>query len=306
MRLERPLDVDLIDTVSRGGNMRLLGHKAVRTSALVVATAIAFGAPIVTAGAAFADTPANGSICGTVWKDLNGNGRRDAGEPGMADLLSINNGPGYTYVNSDDNGNYCFTGLASGTYQVQANDLVFSDLGFTLKWSADGDHHRDSRFDPATGQATVTLTQGEDGSVTQVKGFDAGYVDAHGDQAASKLVVNHGDPDIKVGQVFDVEAASKSLGNIYDQLFTTVQVPDGLRIVSATAGCDELVSDHRAFVSTCVRVHPHQGVGFTVQVVADKPLTDAAITNTASGIYKDKNPANNVLTRTITVSAATP
>ena len=65
-----------------------------------------------------------GSICGMKFNDLNGNGVRDAGEPGLPNWiinLSYSNAAGHVTLidTTDANGNYCFNNLQSGgTYTV--------------------------------------------------------------------------------------------------------------------------------------------------------------------------------------------
>ncbi|MEB3218005.1 MAG: S8 family serine peptidase, partial [Nostocales cyanobacterium 94392] len=67
----------------------------------------------------------NGSISGTKWNDLDGDGVRDSGEPGLQGwtiyLDQNQNGQldnGETSTTTNANGNYSFTGLAAGTYHV--------------------------------------------------------------------------------------------------------------------------------------------------------------------------------------------
>src|SRR5205809_450640 len=66
------------------------------------------------------------SICGYVFNDLNGNGIRDTGEPGLQGftvfLDTNNNGlldAGEPSTVTDANGNFSFTNLATGTYRVR-------------------------------------------------------------------------------------------------------------------------------------------------------------------------------------------
>jgi len=70
-----------------------------------------------------ASTP--GEISGSKWNDFNGNGQRDAGEPGIAGwtvyLDDNENGQldsGETSTTTDVNGNYTFTNLTPGVYNV--------------------------------------------------------------------------------------------------------------------------------------------------------------------------------------------
>lgn len=62
--------------------------------------------------------PNTGSICGTKFNDLNGNGVMDLNEPGLPGWqigLGIATVP---YAVTDANGDYCFTGLGPGNYTV--------------------------------------------------------------------------------------------------------------------------------------------------------------------------------------------
>lgn len=66
-----------------------------------------------------------GVIKGTHWNDLDGDGIKDIGEPGLKDqtiyIDQNNNGvfePAELSAQTDANGNYTFTDLAAGTYQV--------------------------------------------------------------------------------------------------------------------------------------------------------------------------------------------
>ncbi len=70
----------------------------------------------------YADTTVlHGSICGTVFNDLNFNGIWDAGEPGIPGV-TITLSTGGTTV-TDGNGYYCFPELPPGTYTVTETNL---------------------------------------------------------------------------------------------------------------------------------------------------------------------------------------
>jgi hypothetical protein len=66
--------------------------------------------------------PVTGSKIGMKWNDLNGNGRRDVGEPPLVDWhvhLFRNDDPSFHQeVTTDLNGTYAFIGLRPGTYTV--------------------------------------------------------------------------------------------------------------------------------------------------------------------------------------------
>jgi len=85
-----------------------------------------------------------GSICGAKYNDLNGNGRRDDGEPGIPDWQIMLDGTARLTAVTDKEGNYCFTNLVPGDYKI----------------------HEELRPDwqqkaPAEGYYGVTLTSGQ-------------------------------------------------------------------------------------------------------------------------------------------------
>jgi protocatechuate 3,4-dioxygenase beta subunit len=65
-------------------------------------------------------TPPTGSITGMKFNDLNGNGVKDAGEPGLASwTITLTDRNGVTTTQTTDGpGNYNFSGLSPGTYTV--------------------------------------------------------------------------------------------------------------------------------------------------------------------------------------------
>src|SRR5258708_5876801 len=68
---------------------------------------------------AFPAIAAAGSISGLVFNDLNGNGIKDAGELGIANVKILIGGSGIE-ASTDANGVYQFTNLAAGTYTLYA------------------------------------------------------------------------------------------------------------------------------------------------------------------------------------------
>ena len=79
----------------------------------------------------------SGTLGDRVWRDLNGNGVQDAGEPGIAGVrvtLTGNPTGGNPSVFTDANGNYLFTGLyVNGFYQVTV-DTATLPTGFVLTY----------------------------------------------------------------------------------------------------------------------------------------------------------------------------
>ena len=61
------------------------------------------------------------TVTGDVYNDLDGNGLRGSGEPGLAGWtvdLEDSSGNVLATVLTDSNGNYSFTGVGGGSYQV--------------------------------------------------------------------------------------------------------------------------------------------------------------------------------------------
>ena len=68
--------------------------------------------------------PDAGSICGTKFHDLNGNGVQDPGEPGIPGWQIFIEGPNFgADPVTDDNGNYCVDGLENGEYFVYEQEV---------------------------------------------------------------------------------------------------------------------------------------------------------------------------------------
>ncbi|MEO6091291.1 MAG: SdrD B-like domain-containing protein, partial [Umezawaea sp.] len=113
-----------------------------------------------------------------VWKDANGNGVQDAGEPPLADVpVTLKDGTGaeLAVTKTGPDGKYLFTDLPDGTYQVcfPVKDVPGA-AGYSItKVDAAGRDGTDSAADPTSGcTRTTDLAAGhrEDFSL------DAGYV----------------------------------------------------------------------------------------------------------------------------------
>jgi hypothetical protein len=79
--------------------------------------------PLLSAGSQTPEAPAvqvTAEIHGTVFQDLNSNGKLDPGEPGVPGVTIKLTGSVTTTVVSDSTGAYVFTGLHEGSYTVCA------------------------------------------------------------------------------------------------------------------------------------------------------------------------------------------
>jgi protocatechuate 3,4-dioxygenase beta subunit len=105
------------------------------------------------------------SIGDRVWRDTNGNGVQDTGEPGVANVevrLSGTTGAGVavsrTTTTNDSNGLYRFDDLAPGTYAITVIAPVGD--GFTVAHQG-GNDERDSDADASGAMPSTTLVSGE-------------------------------------------------------------------------------------------------------------------------------------------------
>jgi len=107
-----------------------------------------------------------------VWRDDNGNGIQDAGEPGVAGvsvkLLLGSTGKVAATTTTDDTGHYLFSDLQPGAYRIQFTLLP----GYTFSPQDQGnDDNRDSDANPSTGRTVTTNLTGAESKLR----WDAGF-----------------------------------------------------------------------------------------------------------------------------------
>jgi len=99
-----------------------------------------------------------------VWEDRNGNGRQDAGEPGIPNVTVTLNGttgagdPVSQTARTDDNGFYLFNDLTPGSYTI----TVTAPAGYFFTAADQGDDSGDSDASSTGVMATTTLESGEE------------------------------------------------------------------------------------------------------------------------------------------------
>jgi hypothetical protein len=214
--------------------------------------------------------------------------------------IGIGIGSAFVGTTSDSAGHYCFTNLAPGTYQLQANDLAFFGAGFD--WTRPG---RDSHVDWTDGtSAPITI-----GPNTHIENFDIGYAQSTADLGALRITVRRDGRPVHttrfhVGDTFQIFGAMKVTGNIPDSMGGTLTLPDGLTILNTVGTMPTSpFGAHAVFGQVASRLVPGsvRTLGATVRV--DAPFDSSAITLDANlGIF-NTNPNNDVLTKQISAGA---
>ena len=207
------------------------------------------------------------SLGDTVFRDLNGNGLQDAGEPGVPGVsvnLLAQNGDPLAATTSDRNGRYTFPALNPGTYIVEF--IAPESQGFTTPNA--GDDALDSDADPVSGQSEpLTLVAGENN-----RSVDAGLLSpapaALGDRVfldANENGLQDGDepgvPDVTVNLWLDTDGD----GQPDRRIGSTTTNDDGLY------GFDELDPTQRYIVEFIAPI----GRSFSAPFSGDDPALDS-------------------------------
>ncbi len=165
-----------------------------------------------------------------IWEDLNGNGQKDSGEPGISNVfvfLEDENGvaiPGVDFQLTDADGKYAFEDLSAGSYRVR----FATPIGYLLTDNDQGDDENDSDANLIDGRSPlINLSEGDTND-----NVDAGYVvpvkvgsriwldeNADGMQDADEPGV----PNILVRLV---KAGPDDTFNTYDDVFVETQATD--------------------------------------------------------------------------------
>lgn len=264
-------------------------------------------APVLMSTPAFA-ADSGGSICGTFWQDVNGDGVRQAAEPPMAGVgLDIGHGTGTT---TDSAGHYCFTGLSKGTYTLQANDLaLLGGFGWTLP-------NHDSKVDWPNGTSgPITVA----GPASHIENVDVGYQKSTDDLRPVQLLIDiNGETKyasdqtwattpFHLGDTFTVYGSVGIYGNLPDQLGATLTVPDGLTVLDTAGGMPSSVTGpHQVSGRFAARRFPGdiEFLGAVVRVA--KPFQAGQLKiQVAPGSF-DANQNNDTLTEPLSAIAVPP
>ncbi|MEZ5255717.1 MAG: SdrD B-like domain-containing protein [Ilumatobacteraceae bacterium] len=111
-----------------------------------VITAIAVASGSASGGYAFAELP--GSLSGIVFDDLDGDGARDVGEPGIAGVTIILGGSATATTLTDVSGDYTFANLVAGTYTITESQPSSYADGPSSRWGRRAEPHRATTSSP--------------------------------------------------------------------------------------------------------------------------------------------------------------
>ncbi|MGB1253543.1 MAG: SdrD B-like domain-containing protein, partial [Candidatus Promineifilaceae bacterium] len=168
-----------------------------------------------------------GSIGNQLWNDLNGDGDFDGDEPGLANvtLNLINSATGeiVNTVTTDANGEYLFTGVPAGNYEVQVADANGALNGYseTVNGATLGNNNHQ------TGPRLISLAAGEDNTAV-----DFGFVQA-GLTTGLATIGNQIWLDKEVDGVFNPSAGDTPIAGVEVGLYR-----DGVLVLTTTTRAD--------------------------------------------------------------------
>lgn len=168
-----------------------------------------------------------GSIGNQIWDDLNGDGDFDAGEPGLANvtvnLINSDTGDIVNTVTTDANGEYSFTGVPAGNYEVAVAESngVLNGYSETVNGATVGDNNHQ------TGPRLITLAAGEDTTA-----IDFGFVQS-GLTTNLASIGNQVWLDSDLDGVFDASAGDTPIAGVEIGLYR-----DGVLVLTTTTRAD--------------------------------------------------------------------
>ncbi|GAA2665311.1 MULTISPECIES: SdrD B-like domain-containing protein [Actinosynnema] len=179
-------------------------------------TALVIAASALAAAPAALAEEATGTVTGIVWHDLNANGLRDAGEPGVKNAYVGIKGLNSSYVATAEDGSYSITAPA-GDHVVHLGD----NSGFGKVWGPQADGG--SAFGLCTGEtAPISVGAGETVRV------DGGLVTASFDFQPTEFALSPAKDVYAVGDVVEVLGGITHDGAGCYSTHATLDLPDGV------------------------------------------------------------------------------
>ncbi|MBI5730430.1 MAG: DUF11 domain-containing protein, partial [Ignavibacteriales bacterium] len=230
-------------------------------------------------------TANTGSISNFVWKDLNGNGIQDSGEPGFANIqvniLDASTASVLGTTTTDASGLYVFTNVPSGNYKVEV--IPPSGWGFTIKDNGSNDVI-DSDVEMSTGFTdSFSLAAGATDDTR-----DAGLV------SANTTTTKTGTSTVTVGgQIMYTITVINSGPTTALNVVTTDVLPSGTIYLSSYSsfGNESNYANNNGTVAiTTPYLGSNETVTYTIVVTAETP---GVKTNTASTTSDTPDPNGN-------------
>ena len=222
-------------------------------------------------------TPIFGGIGDLVWNDANGNGIQDPGEKGIPNVtVNLYNSDGTILLDTttDANGNYFFNGLLPGSYTVG----FVAPEGYKFSPQKEGtDDTLDSDADPATGEASVTLTGGP--GLLNLS-IDAGL-----------------GPGALTLEKTATPSTYKKVGDVISYSYKLINTGDIPLTGPFSVTDDKVVTTSTENVSSSRTLNPGQYIIFTASYyVTQADLNAGSVTNTAQGhgVLEDQTIKSNI------------
>lgn len=233
-----------------------------------------------------------GSIGDFVWKDYNDNGQQDAGEPGMKNVrVILYKGSGNIFTPIDTaytgiSGDYLFTNLTGGSYQIVFDPTSLPD---TCKLSLNqnvGSDVTDNDANPATGRtATIVIDPTKGGIDKDNPTVDAAVTTF--DLALSKTLAAGQAANVAPGDLVTFTLRVKNEGSM---TATNVVLSDSLPAGMTLADTDWTATGQIATTTIAAPLAPGATASVDITVRVNANFAGTSLTNYAQiNDVKDKN-----------------
>jgi len=235
-----------------------------------------------------------GSIGDFVWKDLNDNGQQDSGEPGVKNVrVILYKGSGNTFSPIDTvytgiSGDYLFTNLAGGSYQVVFDPTSLPDTCQLSLNQNVGSDVTDNDANPVTGRtATIVIDPTKGGIDKDNPTVDAAVTNF--DLALTKSLAAGQSANVTPGDLVTFTLTVKNEGSM---TATNVVLSDSLPVGMTLADADWTAAGQIATLNTAIAgpLAPGATASVDITVRVNANFTGTSLTNYAQiKDAKDRN-----------------
>ena len=235
-----------------------------------------------------------GSIGDFVWKDLNDNGQQDSGEPGVKNVrVILYKGSGNTFSPIDTvytgiSGDYLFTNLAGGSYQVVFDPTSLPDTCQLSLNQNVGSDVTDNDANPVTGRtATIVIDPTKGGIDKDNPTVDAAVTSF--DLALTKSLASGQSANVTPGDLVTFTLTVKNEGSM---IATNVVLSDSLPVGMTLADADWTAAGQIATLNTAIAgpLAPGATASVDITVRVNANFTGTSLTNYAQiKDAKDRN-----------------